>query len=96
MSIILLSETRRELKDSIEYYETLNPNLAMRFLHSIAACLDLAGESPLRFPLIDENVRRVLAPIFPYATLYSIENGRIIVLAVMHCARKPGYWKSRQ
>ena len=91
----LLQEAQTELMHSADYYGTTNPQLAERFLGVMRAAIDLAAEAPLRFPLIEENVRRVLVPVFPYAALYSLEEEGINVLAVMHCARKPGYWKMR-
>ena len=90
------SDARIELRHSTLYYESFNPGLSARFRESIKASIALAIESPLRFPRIEDNVRRVLVPVFPYAALYSIEENGINILAVMHCARKPGYWKNRR
>lgn len=45
---------------------------------------------------IDEDVRRCMARKFPYGVLYAIEQDYILILAVMHCSREPGYWKSRK
>jgi hypothetical protein len=42
------------------------------------------------------ETRRVLVHVFPYAVLYSIEDGFVYIVAVMHCSREPGYWKTRQ
>lgn len=33
--------------------------------------------------------------VFPYAILYSIEADYVLIMAVMHCHREPGYWKNR-
>ncbi|MGK7907772.1 MAG: hypothetical protein AB4040_11170 [Synechococcus sp.] len=53
-------------------------------------------ESPNRYPVIDGDIRRCLTRKFPYGILYTIESDCILVLAVMHCKKKLGYWKSRQ
>ncbi|WP_414530097.1 hypothetical protein [Nodularia chucula] len=53
-------------------------------------------ESPNRWSLVDDNVRRCLTRKFTYGILYTIEQDYILILAVMHCSREPGYWKSRQ
>jgi hypothetical protein len=34
-------------------------------------------------------------PVFPYAVLYTIESDYVLIIAVMHCHRKPDYWHSR-
>lgn len=33
--------------------------------------------------------------MFPYAVLYTIEVDYILLIAVMHCHREPGYWSRR-
>jgi hypothetical protein len=45
--------------------------------------------------MMEQGVRRCLTHTFPYGILYAIEGDFIHVLAVMHCSRKPGYWKDR-
>ncbi|MFN6535163.1 MAG: hypothetical protein RM021_002155 [Nostoc sp. EkiNYC01] len=46
--------------------------------------------------MLDEDVRRCLTRKFPYAILYTIGPDYILILAVMHCCREPGYCKSRK
>ncbi len=33
---------------------------------------------------------------FPFAILYRVEPERIVVVAVMHLRREPGYWRRRR
>jgi hypothetical protein len=39
--------------------------------------------------------RRCLVPKFPYSIIFSIEPEFILVVAVAHAKRKPGYWHDR-
>jgi len=55
----------------------------------------MAVQNPELHRKFDGEIRRVLVRVFPYAVLYSIEEGFIYILAVMHCAREPGYWRGR-
>jgi hypothetical protein len=32
---------------------------------------------------------------FPFGLLYAIETERIVIVAVAHLKRRPGYWKDR-
>jgi toxin ParE1/3/4 len=51
----------------------------------------------MRYPIVEEDVRRCMTKKFPYAILYTIEpDDSILIVAVMHCSRKPGYWKERR
>ncbi|MEG4804714.1 hypothetical protein QUB63_29015 [Microcoleus sp. ARI1-B5] len=52
--------------------------------------------SPTRYVAVDEDVRRYMVRRFPYGILYAIEEDYILILAVMHCSREPGYWKIRR
>jgi hypothetical protein len=51
--------------------------------------------SPERWRILEGNVRRCLTRVFPYAVLYSIETDYVLIIAVMHCRREPGYWRDR-
>ena len=43
------------------------------------------------------GIRRYLIHRFPYALYYrwESETSRVVIYAVMHLSRKPGYWKQR-
>ena len=52
-------------------------------------------EAPERWRVLEEDIRRCLVRVFPYAVLYTIEKDYVLVIAVMHCHREPGYWHNR-
>jgi len=52
-------------------------------------------ENPKLFRVIEEDVRRCLTRRFPYGILYTIEEDYVLIVVVMHCSRKPSYWKDR-
>ncbi len=39
--------------------------------------------------------RRVNGPVFPYFIAYVIRENTVIVVAILHGARKPGFWHNR-
>ena len=51
--------------------------------------------APDQWRIFEQDVRRCLTKVFPYAILYTIESDYVLILAVMHCRRKPGYWRDR-
>lgn len=89
-------EALRELEDAASFYADCQDGLELRFL----ACVELAfhriAEDPARWGLFEEDVRRCLVHVFPYAVLYSIESDFALIIAVMHCSREPGYWRHRK
>ena len=77
------------------YYTRIDPDLQLRFIESVENAIERILESPVRWRVIDEDVRRCIANIFPYGILYTIEDNLTLVVAVMHFSREPGYWKRR-
>jgi plasmid stabilization system protein ParE len=69
--------------------------LAQAFINAVEDAIFRIVESPTRWAVVDEDIRRCLTRKFPYGILYTIEEDYILIVAVMHCSREPGYWKER-
>jgi len=69
--------------------------LALRFIEAVEDAVHRILEAPTRWRVIEEDVRRCLTRVFPYGILYTIEPDFVLIVAVMHCSREPGYWKQR-
>lgn len=41
------------------------------------------------------GTRRILLEHFPYAVVYRFDENRIVIVAVVHGNRRPGYWVER-
>jgi plasmid stabilization system protein ParE len=55
----------------------------------------LIAESPLTYPKVFLEYRRVMLRCFPYAIFYLVEPDRVVIAAVMHMRRDPATWKGR-
>lgn len=84
-----------ELKRDARYYESCRRGLGRRFSECVYAAFDEIAESPSAWPVLEGDARRYLLRIFPYAVLYSLEQDCALVVAVMHCRRRPCYWRDR-
>ncbi len=80
---------------AVSHYDEIRPELGDRFVHEIEATIVRICRHPLAWRKISRHARRCLARTFPYGIIYVVEQQRIIILAVMHLARRPGYWKGR-
>ena len=80
-----------------EWYETkrVGLTLALEFMSEIDRCVSLASEHPLQFPIVREDIQRVVANRFPYSVYFRAEKHRIGVLAVFHGNRDPAIWLAR-
>jgi toxin ParE1/3/4 len=83
-----------EYTETVQYYAKQRAEVAQAFINSIEETIYKIREFPTRWAVLDEDVRRCLAQNFPYGILYTIEQDYILILAVMHCSRKPEYWKN--
>lgn len=62
-----------EYREAALWYSNRERTLALRFTKSIEETIRRIVEAPERWRVIDEDVRRCLAPTFPFAILYTIE-----------------------
>ena len=96
MRYVFHPEALTEYAEAVQYYAERQAGVAQVFIDAIEDAVYRIRESPERYAMIEEDVRRCLAQKFPYEILYTIEQNYILILAVMHCSREPGYWKSRR
>jgi len=88
-------EALEEYEQAALWYARRDPELASRFVLEVERAIDQILEAPRRGRVIDQDVRRCLTRLFPYGILYTLEPESVLIVAVMHCSREPGYWKSR-
>ena len=88
-------DAEAEYHDAIRYYSRLDAELALSFVDEIERIVECARSSPELHRVVTEKVRRILARRFPYAVFYEVREDRILIWAVAHTSREPGYWKRR-
>ena len=88
-------EALEEYDQAGHYYARRQPGLDLRFIVSVEETIERITDDPYRWRPFDEDVRRCLTRVFPYAILYTIEPDYVLIIAVAHCSREPGYWKHR-
>jgi plasmid stabilization system protein ParE len=88
-------EAFQEYVEVVRHYENCRTGLGERFIQCIEDAIDSVCQAPERWPILDKDIHRRLTRVFPYAVLYSIEQDFVLIVAIMHCHQKPGYWFSR-
>ena len=101
MKIRILAEAEAELHDAVLYYEDRCEGLGADLHQSFNEALQTIGRNPLRFPVYEgkaltREFRRALLQTFPYIVVYQVRDEGIVVVAVAHTSREPGYWESRE
>ena len=88
-------ESALEFAEAVQFYQARGPSLGQRFAAEIRAAITRAVTTPERWPALEADVRRCLVRVFPYAVLYIIEEDYLLIIAIMHGKRQPGYWRHR-
>lgn len=88
-------EAENEMIEAAAYYEAQQADLGKRFLAAIQDATNGILINPRLYPVVDLNVRRCLTKVFPFGVLFRIAPDEIVVVAFMHLARHPDYWKHR-
>jgi plasmid stabilization system protein ParE len=95
MSVRLLESAQAELDDAIAWYAEQAPGLGDAFLIETLKTLKLIEQYPKAWHPLTQQVRRCRLRRFPYSVIYAQEGSDLLVLAVAHQHRKPGYWRAR-
>jgi plasmid stabilization system protein ParE len=92
----LLSPAIRELHFAARYYEQQVPGLGHDFLAEVRATLQRIIQWPEAWQPLDAEIRRCRTQRFPYGIIYTVENGGVLVLSVMHLHRHPDSWRKNR
>src|SRR4051794_27172292 len=88
-------EALQEYQEATLYYAARGSTLTLRFVEAIEDAIQRIVEAPLAWPALDDDVRRCLTRRFPYGVLYTVDADLVLIVAVMHGHREPGYWRGR-
>lgn len=94
--VVLDPSAEAEARAAFLWYVQRNPRAADEFQAAFERALAEVAEAPMRWPEFQQGTRRRSLGKFPYSLIYDVTEDRIVILAVMHHRRKPGYWKPRK
>jgi plasmid stabilization system protein ParE len=92
---LIHEEANRELREALDYYLAISPELGVRFYREMERLLLEVCERPLLFRQFDPPARRHFTDKFPYGVIYLVQPEHVWIVAIMHLNRIPGYWRER-
>lgn len=100
MKVVFHGGATAELEDAEDWYEAQRAGLGDDLAAEVDSALEVICETPGVWPRWPGSpptpfVRRFLLSRFPFALAYLAEPARVVVLAVAHAKRQPGYWFHR-
>lgn len=87
--------------EAFDFYEERDSGLGIRFISAVETAAEDISSAPERWPSwsgVDPALgvrRRHLPKPFPYSIAYVSINSTVVVVAVAHYKRRPGYWVHR-
>jgi len=88
-------EAHAELLRATAYYDDLAEGLGIDFAAEVHDAIQRIVDLPHAWPEIRSGIRRCMVRRFPFGIVYAPAGEDIVVLAVMHLHRRPGYWANR-
>jgi len=91
-----LQGARADFDESFNWYAERSAGAAIGFASAVDDALELIVTDPNRFPSIHGGCAYCALKRYPYRVVFRDEPGRIVVVAIAHAKRRPGYWRARQ
>jgi len=94
------AEALVEYEDAVVYYETREQGLGARLIREFDEAVALAMEFPGAAALVHEapvayGLRWIMLQSFPIRLVYAVRDDALIIVAMFHARRRPGYWLDR-
>ena len=96
LSARFLAEAETDLLEAIRWYEVQRHGLGQEPFLEVDDKVNQIVENPHSFPIFDIPYRIAHLSRFLYSLPFRADGEIIIVFAVMHQSRKPGWWLDRQ
>jgi plasmid stabilization system protein ParE len=95
LPIDFLQGARRDFDESLDWYAKRSTHAAVRFANAVDAALAAVAANPTQFVATDRVHRACPVRKFPFRIVYRLVQDRVVVVAVSHAKRRPGYWRER-
>ena len=90
-----LPPAEEEMTEAALFYEAESSGLGVEFLDDVQRVVDALRQYPESGQSVGRGLRRALLQRFPFSVIYSEQRDAILVVAIAHQKRRPGYWRER-
>ena len=94
-AVRLLREAEEELRAAAEFYEAEQPGLGRALIQEVRRGLRFISEQPLATRVERGEIRVRTIARFPYRIYFRAGQEEIVIVAIGHSRRRPGYWRAR-
>jgi len=93
--VLIGAGAEEDYADALSWYAARSERAARGFEAEFKRAIDAIAEAPRRFPLCDGQHRYYLMRRYPFQVIYREKLEGVLILAVAHAKRRPGYWHGR-
>jgi hypothetical protein len=88
-------QAEKEYLTALNWYRERSPVAAVNFDSAFDQAIGRIREAPQRWPTYVADFRKYTLRQFPFSIVYQEFPSQLIVFAVAHGHRRPGYWRDR-
>jgi toxin ParE1/3/4 len=93
--VSFLPPAKKEMIEAAEFYGSRVRSLGTKFVRAVEEAVASIQHNPRACPMVRPGIRKRLLTKFPYAIVYRDFPDSIVIVAIAHLHRRPGYWSSR-
>ena len=100
LGFVFHPEAQDELFGDVDWYDDREVGVGEQFEVAVRAAIDAAVDSPQSWAVWpgwerEPVVRSKGVSDFPYRIVYFVHDDLLVIVAVAHAKRRPGYWRER-
>ena len=95
VELVVGSAAEGDYAEALRWYAERSVQAADRFEAEFGNALETIVSDPHRFPMCDARHRYCLMRYYPFQVIFREYRSGIVVIAVAHAKRQPGYWTDR-
>jgi plasmid stabilization system protein ParE len=94
-SVRFHDEARLELIAQVGYYEAAREGLGDAFNSEVEAIVEVVARNPDSGLQYNFGTLRKVLKRFPFSVVYVVLPAEVVILAIAHFRKRPGYWRDR-
>ena len=95
-AIEYLRAARNDFDESFDWYAERSVGAAIGFASAVDDALDGILDDPSRFPSTYGGCAYCALRRYPFRIVFRDEPDRLVVIAIAHAKRRPGFWRDRR
>ena len=95
VEVLIAAGAEQDFAEALAWYAERSEQAANGFQAEVGRSLISIAGDPQRYPLCDNQHRFYLMRRYPFQVIYRETSDWVLVVAIAHAKRRPGYWQDR-